>query len=159
MARSDHATSRARKFAGDFDRTRGLEEAGALAKKSKANALSRLFLRAMHFVSETQAANLRVGGRESVEIKRATNETLSGTQIETLQLLMDSEASAESLPPLSAFFGGHVEARKVEAERKHKDPLGRRDAEAHEVLTNLLGNRDQTGGDACERPLNRREDG
>jgi biopolymer transport protein TolQ len=90
-----NATSRARKFAGDFDRTRGLDEAGVLAKKSKANALSRLFLRAMHFVSDTQAANLRLGGRESVEIKRPTMETLSGTQIETLQLLMDSEASAE----------------------------------------------------------------
>src|SRR5438067_7738842 len=90
-----NATSRARKFASDFDRTRGLEEAGVLAKKSKANALSRLFLRAMHFVSDTQAANMRLGGRESVEIKRPTIETLSGTQIETLQLLMDSEASAE----------------------------------------------------------------
>ena len=90
-----NATSRAMKFSGEFDRTRGLEEAGVLAKKSRSNALSRLFLRAMQFVTETQAANLRVGGRESVEIKRATTETLSGTQIETLQLLMDSEASTE----------------------------------------------------------------
>ncbi|HEY6220451.1 MAG TPA: MotA/TolQ/ExbB proton channel family protein [Gemmatimonadaceae bacterium] len=90
-----NATSRARRFSSDFDKTRGLEEAGVLAKKSKANALSRLFLRAMHFVTETQAANLRLGGRESVEIKAAAKETLSGTQIETLQLLMDSESSAE----------------------------------------------------------------
>lgn len=90
------ATSKAKKFAAEFDRTRGLEEAGALAKKSKVNALSGLFLRAMRFVSETQASNLRIGGRESVEIKRpTTNETLSGTQIETLHLLMESEASAE----------------------------------------------------------------
>src|SRR5258708_28364936 len=90
-----NATSRAKKFSGDFERTRGLEEAGALAKKSRANALSNLFLRAMRFVSETQAANLRIGGRESVEIKRPTAETLSGTQIETLHLLMESDASAE----------------------------------------------------------------
>jgi biopolymer transport protein TolQ len=46
-------------------------------------------------VSETQAANLKLGGRDSVEIKRTTKETLSGTQIETLHLLMESEAAAE----------------------------------------------------------------
>jgi biopolymer transport protein TolQ len=90
-----NATSRAKKFSAEFERTRGLEDAGALAKKSRANALSNLFLRAMRFVSETQAANMRIGGRESVEIKRPTNETLSGTQIETLHLLMESEAGSE----------------------------------------------------------------
>jgi biopolymer transport protein TolQ len=90
-----NANKRARKFAGDFEKTQRLEQAGALAKQSKPSALSRLFLRAMHFVSETQIANMKIGGRESVEIKRATNETLSGTQIETLRLLMESEAAAE----------------------------------------------------------------
>jgi biopolymer transport protein TolQ len=48
----------------------------------------------VHFVTDTQAANLKLGGRESVELKRGT-ETLSATQIETLQLLMDAEAAAE----------------------------------------------------------------
>jgi biopolymer transport protein TolQ len=90
-----NANSRARKFAGDFEKTQRLEQAASLARQSKPSALSRLFLRAMSFVSETQAANMKIGGRESVEIKRATNETLSGTQIETLHLLMDSEAAAE----------------------------------------------------------------
>ena len=90
-----NANARARKFATDFDRTTRLDQAGALARQSKPSALSRLLLRAMHFVTETQAANVKAGGRESVEIKRATTETLSGTQIETLQLLMESEASAE----------------------------------------------------------------
>jgi biopolymer transport protein TolQ len=90
-----NANSRATKFATDFNRTVRLEQASSLAKQSKSNALSRLFLRAMQFVSETQAANLKMGGRESVEMKRATPETLSGTQIETLHLLMDSEAAAE----------------------------------------------------------------
>jgi len=90
-----NANARARKFATDFDKTTRLDQAGALARQSKPSALSRLLLRAMHFVTETQAANVKAGGRESVEIKRATTETLSGTQIETLQLLMESEASAE----------------------------------------------------------------
>jgi biopolymer transport protein TolQ len=90
-----NANARARKFATDFDKTTRLDQAGALARQSKPSALSRLLLRAMHFVTETQAANVKAGGRESVEIRRATTETLSGTQIETLQLLMESEASAE----------------------------------------------------------------
>jgi len=90
-----NATARAERFGADFDKTRSLEEEGTLTKKAKMSALPRLFLRAMHFVTDTQAANLRLGGRESVEIKRAPTETLSGTQIETLQLLMASEAAAE----------------------------------------------------------------
>lgn len=90
-----NANSRARKFAADFERTQRLEQAASMAKQAKPSALSRLFLRAMHFVSETRAANLKIGGRESVEIKGQTADTLSGTQIETLHLLMDSEAAAE----------------------------------------------------------------
>lgn len=89
-----NANSRARRFASDFEKTHRLDQAAALARQAKPSALSRLLLRAVHFVTDTQAANMKVGGRESVEIKRS-NETLSGTQIETLQLLMDSEAAAE----------------------------------------------------------------
>jgi biopolymer transport protein TolQ len=89
-----NANSRARRFAGDFEKTHRLDQAAALARQAKPSALSRLLLRAVHFVTDTQAANLKIGGRESVELKRG-NETLSGTQIETLQLLMDSEAAAE----------------------------------------------------------------
>jgi len=89
-----NANSRARRFAADFEKTHRLDQAAALARQAKPSALSRLLLRAVHFVTDTQAANLKIGGRESVELKRG-NETLSGTQIETLQLLMDSEAAAE----------------------------------------------------------------
>jgi biopolymer transport protein TolQ len=89
-----NANSRALKFSADFDKTHRLDQAAALARQAKPSALSRLLLRAVHFVSDTQAANLKAGGRASVELKRGS-ETLSGTQIETLQLLMDSEASAE----------------------------------------------------------------
>ena len=89
-----NANSRARKFVADFDKTHRLDQAAALARQAKPSALSRLLLRAVHFVTDTQATNMKIGGRESVEVKRG-NETLSGTQIETLQLLMDSEAAAE----------------------------------------------------------------
>jgi biopolymer transport protein TolQ len=90
-----NANARAKKFAGEFEKTHRLDQAASLARSSKPSALSRLLLRAMHFVSDTQAANMKIGGRESVEIKRAPTETLSGTQIETLQLVMDAEAAAE----------------------------------------------------------------
>jgi biopolymer transport protein TolQ len=89
-----NANSRARRFSADFEKTHRLDQAAALARQAKPSALSRLLLRAVHFVTDTQAANMKIGGRESVEVKRG-NETLSGTQIETLQLLMDSEAAAE----------------------------------------------------------------
>jgi biopolymer transport protein TolQ len=89
-----NANSRARRFAADFDKTHRLDQAAALARQARPSALSRLLLRAVHFVTDTQAANLKLGGRESVELKRGT-ETLSATQIETLQLLMDAEAAAE----------------------------------------------------------------
>jgi biopolymer transport protein TolQ len=89
-----NANSRARKFSADFEKTHRLDQAAALARQAKPSALSRLLLRAMHFVSDTQTANMKLGGRASVEVKHG-NETLSGTQIETLQLLMDSEAAAE----------------------------------------------------------------
>jgi biopolymer transport protein TolQ len=88
------ATKRAKRFVADFEKAPRLESANALARTSRKSALSKLFLRAMHFVSETQAANRDIGGRESVEIKREAT-TLSGTQIETLQLVLDSEAAAE----------------------------------------------------------------
>lgn len=90
-----NANSRARKFASDFDKTHRLDQAAALARQAKPSALSRLLLRAVQFVTDTQAANSKAGGRPSVEIKQASKETLSGTQIETLHLLMDSEAAAE----------------------------------------------------------------
>src|SRR3954468_14089814 len=90
-----NANSRARRFAADFDKTHRLDQAAALARQAKPSALSRLLLRAVQFVSDTQAANVKAGGRKSVEGKQARTETLSGTQIETLHLLMDSEAAAE----------------------------------------------------------------
>jgi biopolymer transport protein TolQ len=123
-----NANRRASRFAGDFEKISRLEQAGSMARQAKPSALSRLFLRAMHFVAETQAANLKLGGRESVEIKRSSNETLSGTQIETLQLLMEAEVAAErdrlgrlipwlasigSVSPLIGLFGtvlGVIEA-------------------------------------------------
>lgn len=97
------AEGTARRFRYDFDRAMRLEEAAALVRRAPPNALTRLFTEAMHFVSETRGVNQRM--REEIEY-RATPAgaavsnapaaaTLTGSQIETLHLLLDGEAMAE----------------------------------------------------------------
>ncbi len=80
-----------------FENAPRLDEAGALVKRSKPGALPRLFLRAMHFVSEQRVRNQQ--SRE-LDDPRLTpgggiTYTLSATQIETLRLLLDAEAAEE----------------------------------------------------------------
>ena len=94
------ARTAAGKFWREFERMSGLEAAASLAKRSPPSALTRLFSRAVRFVSDARVANLQV--REFVEStsemrspeSRAAS-TLTGSQIETLHLLLDTEASAE----------------------------------------------------------------
>jgi len=90
------ATNMAEKYRHEFERTRGLDEAGALAKRSTSSALPRLFMRAMHFVADARVANQQVRERSTPITSDAPSAaTLSGSQIETLHLLLDSEASDE----------------------------------------------------------------
>jgi len=90
------ASSASLKFSREFDRASRLDEAGALAKRAPPNALARLFLRAMHFVGDARVANQQV---RELSITGTTQTpaaaTLSGSQIETLHLLLDTEASTE----------------------------------------------------------------
>jgi biopolymer transport protein TolQ len=76
-------------FAREFDRSPRLDDAGALARRSPAGALPRLFLRAMHFVSDARVAN------QQMRERAVADGTLSGSQIETLHLVLDSDASDE----------------------------------------------------------------
>jgi biopolymer transport protein TolQ len=86
------------KFQHAFERAPRLDEAGALVKRSKPGALPRLFLRAMHFVSEARVRNQQArefadqGGTPG---GAGATYTLSATQIETLRLLLDAEAAEE----------------------------------------------------------------
>jgi len=94
------ARTNASKFWREFERMSGVEAAAALAKRSPPSALNRLLTRAVRFISDTRVANLQV--REYVESTsemrspdaRAAS-TLTGSQIETLHLLLDTESSAE----------------------------------------------------------------
>ncbi|HEX3867146.1 MAG TPA: MotA/TolQ/ExbB proton channel family protein [Gemmatimonadaceae bacterium] len=86
----------ATKFSYDFDRANRLDEANAIAKRSTPSALPRLFLRAMHFVSDARVASQQIRERVSREVGDAPNaSTMSGSQVETLHLVLDSEASDE----------------------------------------------------------------
>ena len=83
------------KFFRDFERASRLEDAGALAKVTAPNALTRLFMRAAHFVSDTRVRNQQAREREAGDIAVRAPATLTGSQIETLHLLLETDASAE----------------------------------------------------------------
>jgi biopolymer transport protein TolQ len=84
------------KFMRDFE-SADYDEATILAKRAPKGALPRLFKRAMQFVSDARVANQQVRERVTTPIGSDTPAaaTLSGSQIETLHLLLDSEASDE----------------------------------------------------------------
>lgn len=81
------------KFFRDFERASRLDEAGAIAKVTAPNALTRLFMRAAHFVSDTRVRN-QTRERDVSEAARAPA-TLTGSQIETLHLLLETDAMTE----------------------------------------------------------------
>jgi biopolymer transport protein TolQ len=83
------------KFMRDFE-SADYDEATILAKRAPKGALPRLFKRAMQFVSDARVANQQVRERATPTSGDAPAvATLSGSQIETLHLLLDSEASDE----------------------------------------------------------------
>jgi biopolymer transport protein TolQ len=88
------ANSRAAKFVAEFDRTRRLDEANALARKTK-SALARLFLNASQFVVETRGATLRIKETVTADTGTVPNTTLTGSQLEALHLMLDAESDSE----------------------------------------------------------------
>ncbi|MFL5616614.1 MAG: MotA/TolQ/ExbB proton channel family protein [Gemmatimonadaceae bacterium] len=83
------------RFFRDFERATRLEEAAALAKVTAPNALTRLFMRAAHFVSDTRVRNQQARERDAGDVAVRSPATLTGSQIETLHLLLETDASAE----------------------------------------------------------------
>jgi biopolymer transport protein TolQ len=84
------------KFMHDFELMPRLDDAGALAKRTPKGALPKLFMRAMHFMSDARVTNQRVRERSTpVAVDAPVAATLSGSQIETLHLMLDSQASEE----------------------------------------------------------------
>ena len=91
------AMTAAERFTRDFEATSRLEDAGALARRAAPSALPRLLLRALHFVSDARVATAADARTLHDRWRRDTpsSATLSGSQIETLHLLLDSDASDE----------------------------------------------------------------
>jgi len=84
------------RFWNDFEHVNRLDEAGVLAKRSSGGALPKLFMSAMRFVSDVRVANQQVRERATPTAGDSpAAATLSGSQIETLRLLLDKEASDE----------------------------------------------------------------
>ena len=91
------AARSADKFWSEFEHISRLEDAATLAKKSRPSALPRLFMRAVRFVADARVANQQVLERVTTPVggDAPVAATLSGSQIETLHLLLDTEASDE----------------------------------------------------------------
>jgi biopolymer transport protein TolQ len=96
LARAQRTSLR---FFRDFERASRLDDAGALAKVTAPNALTRLFMRAAHFVSDTRVRNQQTRERDAggggVATSAPSTATLSGSQIETLHLLLETDAATE----------------------------------------------------------------
>lgn len=82
-------------FLDEFEKTRTLAEAGSLVKHAPPSVFPRLFMRAMHYVSDTQGVNQQLRERELGDVGASPAATLTGSQIETLHLILDTEASGE----------------------------------------------------------------
>ena len=73
-------------FMHDFERARGLDEAAVAAAKVQGGPHARVFARALQFVQDTRPALSGTPERTA---------RFSGSQVEALRLVLDSEANAE----------------------------------------------------------------
>ena len=76
-------TAAGRRFIREFERMSGLDAASALARRSPASPFTRIFTRAINFFAEMKPGALRDQG----------GAPLSGSQVEALHLVLDSETS------------------------------------------------------------------
>ena len=73
-------------FVHDFERARTMDEAIALAQRAKSSAFTVVFARAVQFLNDTKPALGATADRTA---------RLSGSQVEALRLVLDSETSKE----------------------------------------------------------------
>ncbi|MGH7717252.1 MAG: MotA/TolQ/ExbB proton channel family protein, partial [Gemmatimonadaceae bacterium] len=84
--REFRAANRAgRAYMRDFERAAGLEEASALTRRARPSPFTRVFSRAVNFFAEMKPGALR----------DASASPLSGSQVEALRLVLDSETAQE----------------------------------------------------------------
>ena len=79
-------TSASRTFVRDFEHAGSLDQAAALARGARPNPFARVFGRATQFLAETRPALGATADRAA---------RLSGSQVEALRLVLDSDTNAE----------------------------------------------------------------
>jgi biopolymer transport protein TolQ len=82
-------------FLDKFDRTKSLAEASQMVKFAPPSAFQRLFSRAMQYLTDTHGVNRQLREREALDDAAPPSSSLTGSQIETLHLILDTEASSE----------------------------------------------------------------
>ena len=87
------ASRASRAFENEFTRATRLEQVRTLAKRSPPSPFTRVFGRAADFLHDLRAGANR--NPEGGAIAAASTERLSGSQVEALRLLLDSESAAE----------------------------------------------------------------
>lgn len=89
------AARTAEKLQDEFDRVRSFEDASSLMRSAPPGALPRMFKRAMQFEADVRVANQQLRERATPTSHSPPSATMTGSQIETLHLVLDSEASDE----------------------------------------------------------------
>src|SRR5918998_2040962 len=80
----------------DVEKMTRLEQASALIRHAPASAFTRLYTVAIQFVSDTRAVNQQTRERELDEpVIAPPAVSLSGSQVETLHLILDTESMGE----------------------------------------------------------------
>jgi biopolymer transport protein TolQ len=80
----------------EVEKTTRLEQASALIRHAPASAFTRLYMVAIQFVSDTRAVNQQARERELDEpVIAPPLASLTGSQVETLHLILDTEATGE----------------------------------------------------------------
>ncbi len=87
------ASRASRAFENEFTRATRLDQVRTLAKRSPPSPFTRVFGRAADFLHDLRAGANRTA--EGGAISVASTERLSGSQVEALRLLLDSESAAE----------------------------------------------------------------
>ena len=85
-----------RTFENEFTRATRLEQVRSLAKRTPPSPFTRVFGRAADFLHDLRAGAARSGDApESLVVPNAPQARLSGSQVEALRLVLDSESAAE----------------------------------------------------------------
>lgn len=88
------ASAASRTFINEFSRATRLEQVRTLAKRTPPSPFTRVFGRAADFLHDLRAAGMRAAG-DTPSAPAADTGRLTGSQVEALRLLLDSESAAE----------------------------------------------------------------